>query len=182
MQVEESWCCHQEIQRLERKIGWGFLLEKVYQKLPPTGYVGVHIRLKDRPSFPCGDENGTVFKEVADRIVVGEPNVTSGFGGKMAVLIGGSASNTKKCFQSVANANWSITTVNDIVDGDVELLQLIDIIQLETETIYLLLDQILIALAERLVMDSAMDRSTFQTLIQRRHMLRGETVAMFENA
>jgi hypothetical protein len=65
-----------------------FLLEKVYQKLPSTGFVGVHIRLKDKPSFPCGDKNGTLFKRVADRIVVGEPNATSGGGGKMTVLIG----------------------------------------------------------------------------------------------
>jgi hypothetical protein len=51
--------------------------------------------------------------------------------------------------------------VNDVVDGDAEILQLIDNMQLEKSTLYLLLDQILIALAARLVMDSEMKYSTF---------------------
>jgi hypothetical protein len=61
----------------------------------------VHIRLKDWPIFPHGDEHGTMFKKVADRIVVGELNVTSGGGGKTIVLIGRSNSNTKMSFSIV---------------------------------------------------------------------------------
>jgi hypothetical protein len=161
------------------------LLKHIYAKLP-KGYIGVHVRvedrtpaqMKDKTQFPpCGDKNGTLYKNVLERIFVGDSNETA----PASVLIGRVNSNSKNCFQKFAKGRCNVTTVNDIVDGDEEIQRLIDNIHLEKSTIYLLLDQFLIALAERIEMESFYPVSTFQINIRERHRFRNKKIAMLEN-
>jgi hypothetical protein len=160
------------------------LLKLIHSKLP-KGYIGVHIRVADYPlktmfgnlKYPCGDKQGTLYKNVLERIGLADTNQAAA----ASVLIGRSNSHVKGCFQRFSKGRCNVTTVNDIIGGDKEILRLLENIHLDKSTVYLLLDQILIALAERIEMESARDYSTFQDLIVRRHRLRNVMLAMFEN-
>jgi hypothetical protein len=134
--------------------------------------------VEDKTLLPCGDEHGTFYKNVLERIFVGDSNVMAA---PASVLIGRVDSNSKNCFQAFTEGRCNVTTVNDIVDGDEEIQRLIDNIHLEKSTIYLLLDQFLIALAERIEMESFYPVSTFQINIRERHRFRNKKIAMLEN-
>jgi hypothetical protein len=154
------------------------VLRKVYAKLLPSSssnkYIGVHIRLKDKSKFPCGDKDGTRYKKVADRILAQTVNAT--------VLIGcGVNAKAKDCLQSSLLSNKYqapvVHTVNDLLNGDEEIIRLIESIELEKTTLFLLLDLILIALADRVELESHYKfESTFQVLIDRRHDFRSKTL------
>jgi len=68
-----------------------------------------------------------------------------------------------------------VTTIQDIIDNDQELLQMIESIGSEKETVYLLLDQILIGIADNVRMkfaypsDSSLKGSTYQSRILNWH-------------
>jgi hypothetical protein len=100
-------------------------------------HIGVHIHSAPRyskPRFECGDENGTLYKKVVNRFFVGDTNETAASSTK--VLIGRVHSNSKKCFQAFTKGRCNVvvtTPVNDIVDGDEEILRLIDNIHLLRE-------------------------------------------------
>ena len=86
------------------------------------------------------------------------------------VLLGYGNEIVPRCFKYFAKEKYSFTTVYETVENDPELLQTLERIGSEKETVYLLLDQILIGVAENIVMKlPPMTGSTYQMRIQKWH-------------
>ena len=92
------------------------------------------------------------------------------------VLLGYVNEIVPKCFEYFAKEKYSFTTVFETVENDPELLQMLERIGSEKDTVYLLLDQILIGIAENVVMkfsflysNPKVSGSTYQKTITKWH-------------
>jgi hypothetical protein len=140
------------------------LLHQIHSKLP-EGYKGVHIRFRDW--LVVDDCDDPLVKEVYQQVfqdLVGQQqhqqqkNATSTKTNPTThahVLIGNGNRAALTCFRHHAHAHaqetgyqYHASTMNDVIDSDETLQKMVDEIKSEKSTIYLLLDQILIALAE----------------------------------
>jgi len=69
------------------------------------------------------------------------------------ILIGDGNKAASKCLRHHSQKEYTLSTVRDIVKGDKVLKSMLDKIKSEKSTIHLLLDQILIALAEEVAFE-----------------------------
>ena len=164
------------------------LLNAIYKKLPEN-YTGVHIRIHDsakcKPQKTCEEKCNeermkNAFLDLMKDIdfLHNTPHVLLGYGNEVV----------KNCFQYFAKGKYVATTVYDIVENDEELLYMLESIGSEKETIYLLLDQILIAIAENVRMKFAenpdnpqIKASTYQRRIKTLHNRRYEILAQINS-
>ncbi|GFH55548.1 hypothetical protein CTEN210_12024 [Chaetoceros tenuissimus] len=151
------------------------LLQTIYKKLPQN-YTGAHVRITDNrscnPKKTCEvtctrDEHRIAFTELIKDIDA-IPNTSH-------VLLGSGNEVSLKCFKYYSKEKYVVTTTQDIVENDPELLQMVDNIGSEKETVFLLLDQILIGIADNVRMkfaypfDHPLKGSTYQSRIQQWH-------------
>jgi len=168
------------------------LLHQIHSKLP-EGYKGVHIRFRDW--LVVDDCDDPLVKEVYQQVfqdLVGQQqqqhqhqqqkNVTITNPTTHAhVLIGNGNRAALTCFRHHAHAHaqetgyqYHASTMNDVIDSDETLQKMVDEIKSEKSTIYLLLDQILIALAETIAFGKVdTTAGTFHSKIKQWHLRRG---------
>lgn len=166
----ESYFSHMELSR-----DMLILLQTIYKKLPPN-YIGAHVRITDgricNPLKTCEvtctrDEHKIAFTELIRDIdaITNTSHVLLGSGNEVSL----------KCFRYYSKEKYAVTTIQDILDNDPELLQMVENIGSEKETVFLLLDQILIGIAENVRMKFAypsnhpLKGSTYQSRIQHWH-------------
>jgi len=160
------------------------LLHSIHKKLP-LNYIGAHIRIrdlarcspKDSCEHTCNEkETKTPFLDLMKDIatVQNTSNVVLGYGNEVVL----------KCFKYFAKEKYIVTTAYDIVENDPELLKMLERIESEKNTIYLLLDQILIATAMHVKMKHAnpvVTGSTYQRNINMWHNRRQDLLAKMHN-
>ena len=153
------------------------LLRELYLRLP-SGYVGVHTRFRDLNNkinlMECDHPSvKNVYEQVLDGLL--KQNVTN----NTHILIGNSKKGTLECMKHHTRGWYSASTINSIIDKNGTLLGTIDQMQVDKSAVYLLLDMVLIGIADRVVF--ALERgfpvaySTFQSRIQSLHGYR-ETI------
>jgi hypothetical protein len=128
------------------------LLKQIHSHFPEP-YAGVAIRFKDNMKVNCDDfevERGyqQIFHNLLEKRALLEKDAT------MFVLVSNGNVAALKCFRHHAQKEKyavNVTTVNDIIDRDKTARRLMKSIKSEVSTIYLLLDQILVALANEVV-------------------------------
>lgn len=179
------------------------LLEPIMTSSPRQRILGVHVRTKDGQK-ECMD-SADLFKKAAAQIMKlankSSSSSSNNNNTKDIVIIGRVHNNSKLCLQQalhqeILHGGWNgtstattdsdevrveptVMTVNDLIDQHVNKTQLdqwIGSIQLEVSTRFLLLDQFVLALASKLILQSAYAGSTFQQLIKRRHAYRSENL------
>ncbi|GFH59606.1 predicted protein [Chaetoceros tenuissimus] len=152
------------------------LLAAIYKKLP-RNYIGAHVRVDDKATCKpqnsceetCNEERAkNAFKDLITDIdnLHNASHVLLGYGSEMV----------PKCFEYFAKEKYSFTTVYETVENDPELLQMLERIGSEKDTVYLLLDQILIGIAQNVVMkfsflysNPKVSVSTYQKTITKWH-------------
>ena len=141
------------------------LLNQIHSRLP-ADYAGVHIRFKDNLVVDtCDDPDVKEAYELVFRDLVKQKAAYKGH-----VLIGNCNRAALRCFHYHAQGRYTASTINDIIDNDEALQRMVDEIKLEKSTIYLLLDQILIALAEKVALRNvATTAGTFRSRIMLWH-------------
>ena len=148
------------------------LIQGIRSKLP-SRYIGVHMRFKDDATFDCASnetEIATAFHNVVTEIQ--HKQVTS-------VLVGESHPQAAPCLRAALPSSFTILTVSDMVKKHPKIHRLMNDIPLQLNTVHLLLDQLLLALADWVVLDTTAFyafSSTFQTLIEERHRHRTSIV------
>ena len=140
-------------------------LVKQIHSLIPHNYTGVHMWFKDHVDFDCNDtESRAAYNHVLQELQ-DQPSST--------ILIGQSHAKAALCLKHFTADDYEILTVNDIVKKHRELEAQMKEINLPQGTLFILLDQLLVALGSRIVLDSTSFykhmTSTFQALIQKRH-------------
>ena len=141
------------------------LVREVHSRLP-TGYAGVHIRSKD--GLVINDCDDPTIKKSYEKVMIGlkENAVPTG----SHVLIGNGNRAALLCFNRHAQGLYTASTINSVIDSDESLRKMVDKIKSENSTIYLLLDQILIGVAEKVVLTHAgSTASTFHSKIRHWH-------------
>eukprot|EP00555_Chaetoceros_dichaeta_P001458 CAMPEP_0198278128 /NCGR_PEP_ID=MMETSP1447-20131203/66220_1 /TAXON_ID=420782 /ORGANISM="Chaetoceros dichaeta, Strain CCMP1751" /LENGTH=187 /DNA_ID=CAMNT_0043973197 /DNA_START=741 /DNA_END=1304 /DNA_ORIENTATION=- len=150
------------------------LVRQMYSKLP-AGYTGIHIRFKDGVKIDNCDE--PVIKSVYEDVFNNAHMPKDGH-----VLIGNGNPAAAQCFNHHGNGNYigTVSTINNIIDSDEALTDTLNGIKMEKGTLYLMLDQILIGMAEQIAL-AGISASTFQTQIQnwhrRRHTIIGSVTS-----
>ena len=97
------------------------------------------------------------------------------------VPIGVGNTATLPCFKYHAKNRYNASTIVDLIDGDEELQEMVDTIQAEKSTVYALVDQILIGIAESLEFNRVeFGGSTFQSKISVWHQRREEVLEMMK--
>jgi hypothetical protein len=167
--------------------------------------LGVHVRVKDERN-KCADSSNLYQQAARDvwALYNNETNKTtiskhSTSNNNVLVIVGRVNGNSKLCLQqalqkeaaaagakkTAANICSSldvpqVLTVNDLIDSHenkTQIQQWIRSIELEVSTIFLLLDQLLLALSEHLVMQSAYpSKTTFQREISKRRAHRTQNL------
>ncbi len=140
------------------------LVKLVHGRLQ-AGYVGVHIRFKDKMQVKCIDNAvEKVYKEIMQDLQ--QKNVTKG----AQILIGNSDKMARPCFEFHADGLYSAVTVNGVIDGNEEAQRLVDDIKTEKSAIFITLDQTLIAAADIVIEKKVKTTAhTFQDVINIRH-------------
>ena len=128
------------------------LLATIYKMLPKN-YTGAHVRVDDKarckPQNSCEVTcNEELYKSAFKELIMDIDN----WHNASHVLLGYGNEIVPKCFEYFAKEKYSFTTVFETVENDPELLQMLERIGSEKDTVYLLLDQILIGIAENVVM------------------------------
>ena len=159
---------------LDLSTGMLKLLAAIYKKLPKN-YIGSHIRLNDKatckPRHSCEEScNEERTKSAFEDLITEMDNLHNA----SHVLLGYGWEIVPKCFEYFAKEKYSFTTVYETVENDPELLQMLERIGSEKDTVYLLLDQILIGIAENVVMGPKKSGSTYQKTITKWHDHRHE--------
>lgn len=161
------------------------LLHSIYNKLPQN-YNGAHMRINDRavcePKDTCEEtcneeETKSAFVDFIKDIdsTKNTSHVLLGYGNDVVV----------KCFEYFAKEKYNITTVYDTVENDPQLFQMLDEIRSEKDTVYLLLDQILIGIAENVNMKVNFGRkfsSTYQGKIKEWNNRRHDILASMKSS
>jgi len=172
------------------------LLTKMY-KILPRGYAGVHIRFRD--GFGCSSQSceetcnkqeveiafQNVFRQLDEKSSsMSSANESVSVASNPPfrhVLIGVGNTATLPCFKYHAKNRYNASTIVDLIDGDEELQEMVDNIQAEKSTVYALVDQILIGIAESLEFDRVeFGGSTFQSKISVWHQRREEVLEMMK--
>lgn len=145
------------------------VLATIYKKLPKN-YIGAHVRVDDRATCKprnscektCNEER---YKNGFKELIIDIDNLHNA----SHVLLGYGNEMVPKCFEYFAKEKYSFTTVFDTVENDPELLRMLERIGSEKGTVYLLIDQILIGIAENIVMKPKASGSTYQNTITKWH-------------
>ena len=149
------------------------VLKEVHERLPED-FVGVHLRFRDRANFQCPGKETAEIKSTFENALkeLRKRNVTRG----TRILIGRSHRSAKDCFNWYANGDYTATTVNDILEDVAKAEPMISSIQMELDTIYLVLDMLALSLGRIVVTVSqaSFGGSTFQELLNYRHGFRDE--------
>lgn len=144
------------------------VVKKIHSHLP-LNYTGVHIRFKDNLEVDACDE--VVVKETYNRVFdkLKQQNVPpNGY-----VLIGNGNEASLKCFKHHAKGSYNVSTVQDIIDSDEAIKLDVDEIEAENGTLLILLDQILIAMGDTIVLQKmGTTANTFQFRITQLHEMR----------
>jgi len=144
------------------------VIKKLHSRLPQN-YTGVHIRFKDGLKIYNCDKPSV--KEAYANILIDlkEQNVPS----KGHIFIGNGNRLALECFNHHAKELYTASTVNDIIGSDKALKRAVDEIETEKGAIYIMLDQILIALAEKVSFQKIQTTAgTFQMRISHLHKVR----------
>mmetsp|Transcript_56022 Transcript_56022/g.65448 ORF Transcript_56022/g.65448 Transcript_56022/m.65448 type:complete len:457 (+) Transcript_56022:328-1698(+) len=140
------------------------VIHSVRARLPPD-YIGLHMRYKDKyNSEKCFSENKT---EVSDMIQ--HENMAmmekDGTNGTSSVFIASNSQKVVTCYkQFLRKAGFRTLSLSDVLEKDSSVLASIKV---PLSTIYLVLDQIMVSLGNRVVLQSKMGISTFQSTFQR---------------
>jgi len=141
----------------------------------PSSYAGVHIRIADWSDGNCDDPSIRKANYNILQSLRNNPNVTA----STLIFMGRSYKNAKTCFlesQGDLDEKYlNVVTVNDIVEGSPQLQEMVDGVDLEASTLYLLLDQFLLSMSNPFFRDiSAYHKgeSTFQDHIEGRRAYR----------
>ena len=135
------------------------LLKEIHSRLPDN-YYGVAIRFRDR--LKVNDCDSKVIRESFQRVLhsFSTKKKNNGKNGPVFsansthhILIGDGNKAALKCLRYHTQGEYTVSTVRDIVHGDEALKSMVDKIKSEKSTIYTLLDQILIALAEEVAFE-----------------------------
>jgi hypothetical protein len=129
------------------------LLKEIHSRLPDN-YYGVAIRFRD--CLKVDDCDSKDVKEPFERILQylstkkknNDNNSTEPGNSTHHILVGDGNEAALKCLRHHSQGEYTVSTVRDIVNRDRVLKRMIEGIKSEKSTIYLLLDQILIALAK----------------------------------
>jgi hypothetical protein len=141
------------------------LVGEMHSRLP-AGYAGVHIRFKDK--LVIHDCDDPVIKKAYENVLIGlkENDIPTG----SHVLIGNGNQAALICFNHHARGLYTASTINSIIDSDKSLQKMVGKVKSEKSTIFLLLDQILIGMAEKVVLTHAgTTASTFHSKIIKWH-------------
>ena len=138
------------------------LLREMYA-LFPSGYVGVHIRFRDKMVIDDCDD-AAVVQTYAD--ILRDLNAMKTMHGKGSgnenenenhtttrvshVLIGNGNKAALRCFDHHSKGLYTATTVNQLIESNGRLQAMLNGIPSEQSTIYLLMDLILLGLADQL--------------------------------
>ena len=161
------------------------LLNQIYSRIT-EGYAGVAIRFRDdfdidRCDYP---DLKKVYDNVLHDLVKQKFKATTSTNDtRPAVLIGNGHKAAMKCFRHHARGMYNPLTVSGIINSDVHLQYMVDRIESEKSTIYLLLDQILIGLADKLVLQKvATTADTFHSRIRLWHDRRNMVIEKMHSA
>ena len=149
------------------------VLRKIHHGLQ-NGYAGVHIRFKD--NMKIDDCNSTLVQKAYNHVLheLENKNVTK----DTQILIGNSNRAALRCFDYHSKGDYHATTVNEIINSDAMIQKLVDEIKTEKSTVYLLLDQLLIGIADVMVVLSVdFGDSTFQDQMKARHHYRSDILS-----
>jgi len=139
-----------------------------------SGYAGVHIRFKD--GMEIDDCNSTLVQKAYNYVLheLENKNVTK----DTQILIGNSNRAALQCFDYHSKGDYHATIVNEIINSDAMIQKLVDEIKTEKSTVYLLLDQLLIGIADVMVLSSVdFGGSSFQDQMKARHHYRSDILS-----
>ena len=173
-----------------------------------TDYVGVHIRFGDKWMTKKLDCNNKEIKETYYRLFekLQLANVSSssssssssslgeGEGGEGDLIyIGYSHPMVKECLHKLtpqdnknlsSSYSYNVKTVYDILSKDVESMELFNTIKVEESTRILVLDQLLLGLGSKFIVEqdygNMPGKSSFQSMIQSRHNKRQELISTIQ--
>jgi len=162
------------------------ILKQMYALLPEH-YTGVQIRLRDFNVDCNSPAVQTAFGNVFESLF--SQNVST----NTPVLIASNYAAAAECFRQRSQSTdidqryGHVSTVESLISGQPQLQKMIKESRIADEIAYLLLDQIVIALADVLVFDTSafvVKGSTFQLMIQSRHALihRNELLALIDGS
>jgi hypothetical protein len=152
------------------------IIKKMRKRLPQH-YHGVHIRFLDKQKFDCKDlEITEMFHSIMQEA---QHNLTAT--GETTMFVGFSHPNLKICMTEYCmNSTCNVMFLEDLMDEDLDIQSLINNVRVEKGTLYLLLDQLLIALADHIMLRSFMAGSTFQVLIEVQHRYKDDILSQLE--
>jgi len=159
------------------------LLKEIYSRIPDN-YYGVHIRFEDK--MVIDDCNSSSVKGVYDRVL----DILHMFSNKQRnstsigyILIGNSNKATLKCLRYHSQGKYNSTTINEIIDNNDNIKSMIDKVDSEKSTVYLLLDQILISLADKIVLikGERVTTGTFHNMIKHWHLQKDRVLEKMQN-
>uniref|UniRef100_A0A7S2UE97 Peptide-O-fucosyltransferase 1 n=1 Tax=Attheya septentrionalis TaxID=420275 RepID=A0A7S2UE97_9STRA len=152
------------------------IIKKMREKLPQY-YHGVHIRFFDNQKFNCKDlEITQMFDSILQEA---QHNFTAT--GETTMFVGFSHPTLKRCMtEYYINSTCNVMFLDDLMDEDSDIQSLVENVRVEKGTLYLVLDQLLIALADHIVFRDLMGGSTFQGLIKARHQYKDDILAQLE--
>ena len=156
------------------------IVKQLYSLVSKSGYFGLHVRFRDNLVIHNCSEVTETYTKVFSRL--NESNGLSPSTAKHHLLVGNSNKAVLRCFRyHDQEGRYHATTINEIIDKNDELKALIDaIVAVPKSTVYLLLDMVLLSLAENVVLATQEDgyafESTFQSIIQDLHVHRESTL------
>lgn len=145
-------------------------IHSVRARLPPD-YIGLHMRYEDEYNFECSSEKKTEVLDMIqhENLAMMEKDETNG---TSSVFIASSSQKAVTCYkQFLRDAGSRTFCLNDVVEKDSAVLASI---KAPLGTIYLVLDQIMVSLGNRVVLHSKMGGSTFQDVIKEWNTERSE--------
>ena len=156
------------------------LLREMYALLP-SGYVGVHIRFRDKMVIDDCDDAAVVqtYADILRHLNAMKMMHVKGSGSGHGihtttrvshVLIGNGNKAALRCFDHHSKGRYTATTVNQLIESNGRLQAMLNGIPSEQSTIYLLMDLILLGLADQLAFAKLnVVANTFQIQIRNIH-------------